>query len=433
MKTRTCLMLVMAGTMACNTPAFAQASPMMTLKEAVRRAIATSDSLRSAEAKIEATRAKLGEINASRLPSVSISLMPLHLGILDSGLHAMLNKFAPGMSLDMMSETLTVSQVLYDGGRSDVARHATELGTELAWHAERLARQNVAFESANGYLNVLRAESLARVMTSTRQQGEQHLKDAQLRERTGSGSRFETLQAETALATIQEHVIRSRNAVKLARLSLGNVTHQSLGNRALDPTPTLPVVSSNEADILRALEQRPEVEMANRQRQLDRSSIDLTSKDYLPVAGMQGVVAAQGLSVPGYALIGSLNWTIFDGFKTQAKIVQQQKTVEGDESNLSALRDSLRFEVEKALAERDEARERITATEQALKTAQAGFDLATLRYNEGAGTGTEVIDAASALSQAESAKIQATYDALTTELKLAKALGVELEALLTRD
>lgn len=426
------LAAVVAACMTLSAPAWAQAPDTLTLKEAVRQALDSSYALRGAMAKIAGVRAKQGEVNASNWPSVSVSVSPMHINILDPGLNALLTRMVPGLSLTRLSESLTVSQVLYDGGRSGLGLHATELSADMATQAARMARQNAAFEAANAYLNVLRAESLARAVAATRQQVERHLKDASLRERTGVGSRFDTLQAQTAFANLQDRLIQSRNAVKLARMTLSTATHQPLGARKLDPTPSLPAVTASEEEILRALEQRPEVEMANRQRQLDELTMDLTRRDYLPVAAVQGIVLAQGLEVPGYAVMGSANWTVFDGGKTESKLAQQQKTLEADEASLAALRDGLRLEVEKAIAERDEAKERMSAAEQSLKTAQAGFDLATLRYNEGAGTGTDVIDATSALSQAEAAFIQATYDELAAELKLAKALGIDLAQLLTR-
>lgn len=411
-------------------PASAEGTSPLTLREAVCDALASSEGLQSANARLEGAAARIDEARSRTAPTVSVGLMPVHLGLLDPTIGAMLNNLAPGLSPNLISETLTLSQVLYDGGRSKLGQDAATVGTEMATEATRLARQNVAFDTSTGYLNVLRAESLHQAVLLTQRQVMQHLYDAQLREKNGVGSHFDTLQAETAVANIQDRVIQARNAVKLARLSLGTALHQPLSARPLDPTPSVPVVASDEAAIMRGLDQRPEIEVAKRQAELDRITTDISGRDRLPVAAAQGIVIGNGLSIPAYVVMGSLNWTLYDGGKTESQVRAGEKSVQADEANLSALRENLRLEVEKAVADRDESKERIATAEQGLKTAQAGYDLASLRYTEGAGTGTEVIDAASALSQAQSGYIQATYDELASELRLAKALGIDLAKLL---
>ncbi|HEY9766410.1 MAG TPA: TolC family protein, partial [Chroococcales cyanobacterium] len=324
-----------------------------------------------------------------------------------------------------------VSQVLYDGGRSKLGRDSVGIAIEISEQAARLARQNAVFDAANSYLGVLKAESLLQTVLLTQRQAEQHLKDAQLREHTGAGSQFELLQAQTALINVQGQVIQARNAVKLARLSLGTFIHQRLGSRGLDQTPVLPTVAADEATIERGIENRPEVEISKRQIKLDALGSEISARDALPVAAVQGILVGRGMSLPAYVVMGSLNWTLFDGGKTLSKVRQGEKSVEADRANLTGLREGLRLEVEKAIADRDEAREHIVMTEQGLKMAKTSYELALIRYSGGAGSGTEVIDAMTIVSQAQAGYIQATYEKLGAELRLAKALGLDLAQLLS--
>lgn len=52
--------------------------------------------------------------------------------------------------------------------------------------------------------------------------------------------------------------------------------------------------------------------------------------------------------------------------------------------------------------------------------------MAQVRYNAGVGTGYEVIDAQTALVQAQNTYVQANYDRQRAEVRLAEALGVEI-------
>ncbi|MNX94401.1 Toluene efflux pump outer membrane protein TtgI precursor [compost metagenome] len=339
---------------------------------------------------------------------------------------------APGLSLDfMLSETLSVTQPLYTGGRIGLGREAAEAGKAMAQEGARLSRQNVAFETATHYLNVLRAESLLEAVLENERQAQAHLKDAQAREKNGLGTRFDTLQAQTALANVKGRVIQARNAVKLARLSLATDIHQPLDERPL-ATPSLPMFKLSESSIASGIDTRPEVKVAEGQHRLDALSTEITRRGLLPTVGVQGILLADKLNVPGYAVMGSASWELFDGGKIHAQIRAGEKSQEASAAQLQALREGIRLEAEKAIAERAEAKERIAAAEQGLRTAKAGYDLAQLRYSEGAGTGTEAIDAASTMSQARATYIQATYDALAAEFKIAKALGLDLAGMLGR-
>ena len=415
-----------AATLLMTTSPVAARETRLTLGDAVRAALATSASLRASEAKLGSARARIDEASSHQFPTVSVGLTPLHLGMLDPALGTMLSSLAPGCSPNLLSGTLTVSQVLYDGGRSHVARMAAESGTEMAELGMRLSRQTVAYEAAHAYLNVLRSESVLQTALLAMRQAEQHFKDAKLREENGTGSRFETLQAQTAMSSVQGRLIQARNAVRLSRLTLGTVIHQPVADRPLDSYPVLATMALDESSLDRGLEQRAEVEVAKRQSSLDTLTTEIAARERLPVAAVQGIAIAQNANIPAYVVLGSLSWTVIDGGKIEAKIRQGEQTVAADEAALTTVREGLRLEIEKSIAERDEAKERIAAAEQGLKTAQAGYNLASLRYTEGAGTGSEVIDATTALSQAQSAYVQATYDALSSELRLAKSLGIDL-------
>jgi outer membrane protein TolC len=427
--------LLAAATLVVSAaPALAQptAKPL-DLGQAVSAALATSPALAAADAKIGAADAKRDEAFGRMLPTVSISASPMHIGIIDDNISRMLKAMAPGLSLDfMMSEMLTVSQPLFTGGRLHRGREAADAAKAMTMEAARLTRQNVAYDAANSYLNVLRAESLLEAVLESDRQAQAHLKDAQNREKNGIGTRFDTLQAQTALANVKGRVIQARNAVKLARMNLSTAIHQTLGDRPL-AAPSLPTVKTGESAIASGLETRPEVKVAEGQKQLDALSTDVARGGLWPTIGVQGILLANKFeSVPGYALMGSASWELFDGGKVHAQIRAGEKTEAASEANLQALREGLRLEVEKAIADRTEAKERIAAADQGLKAAQAGYDLAQLRYAEGAGTGTEAIDAASTMSQARATYIQATYDALAAELKIAKALGMDLAGMLGR-
>ncbi|MBO9540487.1 TolC family protein [bacterium] len=398
----------------------------LTLDEAMRRAIATSELIQGAEAKASGAAAREQEIKAQNAPTVSVSVMPMHLGIVNPTLKGALDQYLPGMSPNALHETLTVSQVLYDGGRTSVGAKAAKVGQELAAENVRNARQTAAYEAANAYLNVLRAESLLSAANAAQRQTQQHVSDSELREKKGIGSRFELLQAKTALANAEGKVVQAQNAVELSRLSLSTAMHEELGNRPLEAAPSLAPRAVEEAAIAEGIARRPEVRMAQRQEQIERLGAEIKAREKLPVAAAQGIVVGMGSQVPGYAVLGTVNWTLFDGGKTDAKVKQGEQSAEAAAATVRALQNGLRLEVQKAIADRREAQARIKAAETGLATAKAGYELARVRFKAGVGSGTEAIDAATMVAGAQAQHIQAVYDEVGAELRLAKALGIDL-------
>ncbi|HEY9898867.1 MAG TPA: TolC family protein [Pantanalinema sp.] len=423
------LALLALAVAAPNAWAASPAAPLM-LEEAMQRAIATSEAIQGAEAKAAGAQARLQEIRAQNAPTVSVALTPMHLGIVNPTLKGALELYLPGLSPNALHETLTVSQVLYDGGRSGVGEKAARVGQELAAENIRNARQAAAFDAANAYLNVLRAESLLSATTAAQRQAQQHVSDSELREKKGIGSHFELLQARTALAGADGKVIQAQNAVALARLSLSTAMHESLGDRPLAQLPALAPRAVDEGAIARGIAQRPEVQMARRQEQIERLGADVKARELLPVVGAQGMVLGMGTQIPGYAVLGTVNWTLFDGGRTAAKVKQGEQSAQAAAATVRALQNGLRLEVQKAIADRNEAQARIKAAAVGLQTAKAGYELARVRFKAGIGSGTEAIDAATAVAGAQALHIQAAYDELGAELRLARAMGVDGPSLL---
>ncbi len=417
-------------------PAMAQAQPPLTLPQAVKLALSTSWSIGSANAQLAGANERIQEADNGFAPSVSLGAMPLRLGLLNPpDISALLNSLSPGLasafSPDMISETVTVKQVLYEGGKIGLGQQAARIGADLALTQRQIQERDVAYNTASAYLGALRTQELENAATWGVRQASAHLSDAVLRERQGAGTQFDVLQARSALAAAQTRQIQADDAVKTTRLALGMLVHQRLGHRTLDPLPVLPDVQVKGRQKAQGLAARPEVRALEDQISLARNSAAMQRRNLLPTAAVEGIFGqSAGGPTRFYVLLGSLTWTIFDGGRTRSEIAQKDLAVKSSIDNLKAAKDGLRLQIDGALIDRNEARKRMRLSESSLETAQAAYNLAKLRFREGAGTGTEVIDATTAVVGAKNAYIQAMYDELGAEVTLAKAVGINLASLL---
>jgi outer membrane protein len=115
---------------------------------------------------------------------------------------------------------------------------------------------------------------------------------------------------------------------------------------------------------------------------------------------------------------------IFSGGATSASV---SKAVSAEEKARAELRGSelnLQSQVQKSFLSKQEAQERIKATEVLLEQAREGLTLTEERYRTGSGTSLEITDAQAAFANAAKQHSQALYDYHIAHLNLLKIIGL---------
>lgn len=122
----------------------------------------------------------------------------------------------------------------------------------------------------------------------------------------------------------------------------------------------------------------------------------------------------------------NLKWNLFDGFKTRDKIQAAKADAEQDAATLEQTRQDITLEVRQQAQARQEARDRITVAREGLAAADEAYRIAIQRYKLGFSTNSELLDARVALTGARNTFIQAQHDLRVAQIRLAKALGVDM-------
>lgn len=91
-----------------------------------------------------------------------------------------------------------------------------------------------------------------------------------------------------------------------------------------------------------------------------------------------------------------------------------------------ALIDEIKLEVEKYILDLKTARERITVTKDAVGQAEENLRINRVRYGEGVGTATEVLDAVTLLTIAETNFYKSLYDFRRAEAGFIYSIGKDL-------
>ncbi len=118
-----------------------------------------------------------------------------------------------------------------------------------------------------------------------------------------------------------------------------------------------------------------------------------------------------------------LNIPIFDGLQRNARIQKSRMSIEQVEENINLTKQSINLEVSNALTQYRNTLQRIENEQQNVQLAEEVYRVTQLEFREGVGTSTDVVNAETALRQAQTTYITTLLDLYTARLGLERAKG----------
>jgi outer membrane protein len=119
----------------------------------------------------------------------------------------------------------------------------------------------------------------------------------------------------------------------------------------------------------------------------------------------------------------TLNMPVFTGFQHKYQLKQSQITVEKAQNNLVATKNALNLELSKARITYINGLQTLNDQRKNMALAAEVLRVAKIKYEQGVGSSLEVIQAQTALQDADNTYIQGLYDALVSKVDLDKAYG----------
>lgn len=327
--------------------------------------------------------------------------------------------------------SVSARKPLYTGGRTALGQDLAEEGISAAVGGTRVARLSVAMGASEASYAVLRTIQLAGVAAAQVTAVAEHVANAVLLEEAGMVAQFDVVQARTELARAQEQLIQAQSGIEHAQAQLKRILAlpQLTPIAVVDAPP--PVLPEGElSDLLAAArEHRPELETAEAAVRMARISLRLVERQLSPTVALTGEYSRQTS-----AGLGGTDWSwqigvvaekpIFDGGSKRGRIESESARLQSAELQLQRTEEQIGLEVVQAYLSVQEARQRISTTEQGLVEARERRRMAQLRYREGLAAGIEVIDADTALAAAEASLVNAQYDMQLAVTRLRTAMGI---------
>jgi len=346
------------------------------------------------------------------------------------------NQSFPVADTDSFALGLKIRQLLFDFGKTDATVRAATLDVETRELETALARNRSALQFILTYLKLLRAEKLLALQEEEVTRFEAHRNDTRSLLEEGSITENDLLQAEVRLADAVQRRLQVENFRALAAAQTNSLLQRPLALPVSAQEFAGPAAGGVESSLDEAMAAavRDRIEFqGNRKRSASTEARRAAVRaEYYPkvfVAGGYEFAQNQYTVHEGnWMFQAGVEFNIFSGGVTAEKLRQKERELALLERLGEQLLDAVRLEVQEGVLSLQTARSRVSATERAVEQAKENLRLQQLRYNEGVGTATEVLDAVSLATTAEQNHLNARYDVTEARARLGYAVGSDLVA-----
>ncbi|MGB3299910.1 MAG: TolC family protein [Phormidesmis sp.] len=382
-------------------------NPVVTLDQAVELAYRNNQALQTTLLTLEQAEASLQEAKASRLPTAAVGA-------------DLTNSRQGSISSTTLGGSVQVNYNLLTGGQREAAIRAAELQTQVSALAVEAQQEQIRLVTANSYYALQESGERIRINQSFVTEAEQNLRDSELRQEVGVGTRFDVLRADVQLANAQQQLVQSRFDQDIARRDISRLLNLPT-TAGLQATPVAKAEAwtlNLDDSILLAFQNRSELEQLllqsdinEQQRKIALAAIrpqvslfanyGLSNTLSTDATDVFGNSAGTGFNDSTSSFGARFNLTLYDGGAARARARQQEIAGAINEEQFSQNVDQVRFDVEQSFFNLQANEENIATSRVAVSQAEEAFNLAKLRLQAGVGTQLDVLTAQSELTQAQ--------------------------------
>ncbi len=336
-----------------------------------------------------------------------------------------------------------ISQSIYEGGRLLSAGRRARLINEQAFLDYTSTVADTLLTVSTAYDDVLRAAMQIGVRNDAVMFLRSYLHDTTSKFDVGTAPEFDVLRITAELGNAEAQRVRAVGDHRVAKQRLVELLGYDLSPAVTDDLPldlTTPLVAqaynrSLAADLREAQENRTEILALEKEERLRDEAIIVAKSGYKPsvqaFAGYELTSRAESRNVTDElhgGLIGvRMSWALFDGFLTKGRVNEAiARRGKAAEAKAETIR-TVELQVRTAWSDLRTARAVLDAQVDNVRTAQRALEIAQSRYNEGAGTQLDVLDARSTLTQARGEFVNAVRDHSVARARLIRATGGDFQ------
>ena len=298
------------------------------------------------------------------------------------------------------------------------------------------AEAKVISDVKKAYYNVLFLKEVVNVRKLNLSNAVENYDVVEKKYRNGTSTEFDFLRAKVTMENLKPAVVESENNLTITKKVLKNAIGLK-DSKDVDVTGTLTFDSTDyygsaDAIINKIAENNVSVRQLRINQDINKQLLSIDKANYLPklfLFGQYNLQAAEddGRSYTNYRYFNvinagiGLNWNL-NFIRNSYKVKQSEIDIKKTDETISDVKQKLRLMSQSIILKMDEAKNKVRATEETVKMAQRGYELAALSFKNGVVNQIDVLDAGAQLSNSKLGYYQAIVEYLNAKAELEELL-----------
>lgn len=409
-----------------------QDTGQLTLPEAIKIARKQSNKIKAAEEEVESANYEKKSALTYMFPQVKASYGATLFS--DEPYVSMSGTTIDVFGTEMTTWEVTVQQPLlalqiYHG------YNTAKIGVEAKELAKKIAVQDIVRDTKKAYYNVLLTQKITAVAEQAVEALTAHEEDAHKYYDQGLIPQNDLLRAQVALANVEQQKTTALGHRELAASQLNLLLNYEMDRKLQlqDIETVTPVSLSKEELIAEALENRPELLAMRAHLRILDGQVKIAKSEYFPQIGIAGQYRQIGDDLLAteneynnqhIGLISvQAKWNLFQWGRNVYNVKKNLRQKYAVHEQLKVAEDGITLEVKNAYLQAKVAEKNIKTARSALNQSKENWRMTKLQFQQQVATSTDVLDARTFHTQADSNYLTALYGYMIAIADLERAVG----------
>jgi len=330
---------------------------------------------------------------------------------------------------------LTLVQPLFTGFSLSARHEMAKLGLEIRKQEKRQMVLDLTQNVKQAYFNILFTKQVFLIAEDAVGSLSAHEKDAQRLFKHGMIKYNDLLRARVALANVLQEHEKARAGVKIAFSRLNMLLGYDIGQRIQIEDIENITLSDYDLDSLTrmAMKHRPVFKVLRLGLKNIEKLITLEKSAYYPQIALMARYEREGDDIrasnneftndDNASIRLQAKWTFHDSGKTRSKVSRARNDYKALLLKIKGLEDRVKLEVKDLFLNLGVAKKNISTANQSLAQARENWRISNLQYRQQVATSSEVLDARTFLTQADTNYYNALYGYMIFLSRLERSVG----------
>ncbi len=428
-------LLMLAAAMLLSQSAFAEEAVDLTLQDAMYRAFNTNPAITIAGYERDSARADYNAARQSRGITITAQHTTQRSGY-DDKQWVSTNDGSGYWTKNITNyhaNTLTATLPIYTGGQ--LSGTIKQAKATYLYYEEGVQKSYNDMRSSvtNAYFDLLQAGNLETLYSESVERLTEYLSNVQAQYDVGVVPKVDVLRSEVELTDAKQDLIKAENSYEIAEATLNKIVGLPLHTKL--KLENLLVHTPYDKDLEQCLayaaEHRPDLKQAKYNVDAAKGALRVAISGHMPQINASASQAWSSDNWPGddngnWGVGVTVSLNVFDTGVTNSKIHGAQADLAKAHETYRNTVDEVNLDVRTNYLNMREAEKRIDTTHLAVEQAEEDYRIAKLRYMNGVGTNTDVLDAQVALTEAKNNYLEALYNYNTYKTDLETSIGVPM-------